>query len=129
MLIDEVHTLNEDRGAVLEAVVSRMKLQHVTRRYLAISATAPNLEGPSASPLPLCIRSTHARTADIGEWLQAPPSAVLRFASSYRPVQLTQTVLSFPSSKNGFLFDRNLNWYLPMRLCSAYRRAGASPKW
>lgn len=46
MLIDEVHTLNEDRGAVLEAVVSRMKLQqHVTRRYLAISATAPNLEG------------------------------------------------------------------------------------
>lgn len=50
-------------------------------------------------------------SADIGKWLHAPSDAVLRFSSEYRPVQLTQHVLAFPAAKNGFLFDRNLNWY------------------
>ncbi len=45
VLIDEVHGLREDRGATLEAVVSRLKLQDTPRRFIALSATAPNLEG------------------------------------------------------------------------------------
>lgn len=54
LLIDEVHLLNDPRGAVLEAVVSRIKI--VSRnpkmelnplsqvRFLALSATIPNIE-------------------------------------------------------------------------------------
>ena len=54
LLIDEVHLLNDPRGAVLEAIVSRIKmlahnpemkssaLAHV--RFLAVSATIPNIE-------------------------------------------------------------------------------------
>ena len=54
MLIDEVHLLNDPRGAALEAIVSRIKmlarktemksspLAHV--RFLAISATIPNID-------------------------------------------------------------------------------------
>lgn len=54
LLIDEVHLLNDPRGAVLEAIVSRIKmlarkpemkmssLSHV--RFLAVSATIPNIE-------------------------------------------------------------------------------------
>lgn len=54
LLIDEVHLLNDPRGATLEAIVSRIKmlsrnpelrsspLAHV--RFLAVSATIPNVE-------------------------------------------------------------------------------------
>lgn len=54
VLIDEVHLLNDPRGAALEAIVSRIKmlarnpemklssLSHV--RFLAVSATIPNIE-------------------------------------------------------------------------------------
>lgn len=115
-MIDEVHVLNEDRGAVLEAVVSRMMLQReVQRRYIALSATVPNLEGMLLDMLLdicCCLLTYLLSLSDIGEWLKAPPSAVLRFESEYRPVKLTQHVLSYPSAKNGFLFDRNLNWYV-----------------
>lgn len=53
-LIDEVHLLNDPRGAALEAIVSRIKMLarspqmnlnpigHV--RFVAVSATIPNLE-------------------------------------------------------------------------------------
>lgn len=54
VLIDEVHLLNDPRGACLEAIVSRLKmiscnlemkssaLAHV--RFLSVSATIPNIE-------------------------------------------------------------------------------------
>ena len=92
---------------MLEAVISRMKLQHeVSRRYIAISATAPNLE-------------------DIGEWLHAPSTCVLKFSSSYRPVQLSQTVLAYQNARNGFLFDRNLNWYNSVNVYATHDRMQA----
>lgn len=54
VLIDEVHLLNDPRGAALEAIVSRIKMigrssqmetspvAHV--RFLAVSATIPNID-------------------------------------------------------------------------------------
>lgn len=54
LLIDEVHLLNDPRGAALEAIVSRikilsqnpdMKLSSLANvRLLAVSATIPNIE-------------------------------------------------------------------------------------
>lgn len=54
MLIDEVHLLNDPRGAALEAIVSRIKmLAHNSEmkssplafvRFLAVSATIPNVD-------------------------------------------------------------------------------------
>lgn len=41
-LIDEVHILKEDRGATLEAIVSRMKSVGTNIRFVALSATVPN---------------------------------------------------------------------------------------
>lgn len=54
-MIDEVHLLREKRGSVLEVVVARMKALVVAVRFLALSATVPNV-------------------ADVGRWLR-PPSA------------------------------------------------------
>ena len=49
LLVDEVHLLNDDRGATLEVVITRMKMLP-NLRLVAVSATAPNLE-------------------DLGQWL------------------------------------------------------------
>jgi len=54
LLIDEVHLLNDPRGASLEAIVSRIKIVAgnpklkssplAQVRFLAVSATIPNIE-------------------------------------------------------------------------------------
>ena len=54
VLIDEVHLLNDPRGAALEAVVSRIKMlsRHdnmksfplANVRFIAVSANIPNIE-------------------------------------------------------------------------------------
>lgn len=54
MLIDEVHLLNDPRGAALEAIVSRIKMLSRNSemkssplalvRFLAVSATIPNVD-------------------------------------------------------------------------------------
>ena len=43
-LVDEVHILKDERGATLEAVVSRMKSVVLNIRFVALSATVPNSE-------------------------------------------------------------------------------------
>ncbi|KAJ8443907.1 hypothetical protein Cgig2_032731 [Carnegiea gigantea] len=97
LLIDEVHLLNDPRGAALEAIVSRIKmlssrpemkstaLAHV--RFAAVSATIPNLE-------------------DLAEWLMVPPQGMKRFGEEMRPVKLTTKVFGYAAAKNDFLFEK-----------------------
>ncbi|KAM7326644.1 hypothetical protein ACRRTK_015122 [Alexandromys fortis] len=106
-LIDEVHIIkDENRGPILEVVVSRMKtVQSLSRtlqnaspvpmRFVAVSATIPNAE-------------------DIAEWLSdgKRPAVCLRMDESHRPVKLQKVVLGFPcgSSQTEFKFDLALNY-------------------
>ncbi|XP_050384222.1 DExH-box ATP-dependent RNA helicase DExH17 isoform X1 [Argentina anserina] len=103
LLIDEVHLLNDPRGAVLEAIVSRIKmlahnpemkssaLAHV--RFLAVSATIPNIE-------------------DLAEWLTVPVQGIKRFGEEMRPVKLTTKVFGYAPAKNDFLFEKRLQNYI-----------------
>ncbi|PIA61816.1 hypothetical protein AQUCO_00200069v1 [Aquilegia coerulea] len=103
ILIDEVHLLNDTRGASLEAIVSRIKmlsnnsemnsstLAHV--RLVAVSATIPNIE-------------------DLAEWLMAPSQGIKRFGEEMRPVKLTTRVFGYAPAKNDFLFERRLQNYV-----------------
>ncbi|XP_021732462.1 DExH-box ATP-dependent RNA helicase DExH17-like [Chenopodium quinoa] len=103
LFIDEVHLLNDPRGAALEAIVSRIKmlscrpemksipLAHV--RFIAVSATIPNLE-------------------DLAEWLVVPPQGMKRFGEEMRPVKLTTKVLGYAAAKNDFLFEKRLQNYI-----------------
>lgn len=92
-LIDEVHVLNEGRGAVLEAVVSRMKSVGSNVRFIALSATIPNSE-------------------DIATWLgkdatlQHLPAHRELFGEEFRPVKLQKFVYGYQSNGNNFAFDR-----------------------
>ncbi|KAL4581591.1 hypothetical protein LXL04_006114 [Taraxacum kok-saghyz] len=97
VLIDEVHLLNDPRGAALEAIVSRIKmigrspqmektpLAHV--RFLAVSATIPNID-------------------DLAEWLMVPVQGIKRFGEEMRPVKLTTKVFGYTPAKNDFLFEK-----------------------
>ncbi|XP_073288785.1 DExH-box ATP-dependent RNA helicase DExH17 isoform X2 [Primulina huaijiensis] len=103
VLIDEVHLLNDPRGAALEAIVSRIKmlacnpemrsssLSHV--RFLAVSATIPNIN-------------------DLAEWLVTPSQGIKRFGEEMRPVKLTTKVLGYTRAKNDFLFEKSLQNYI-----------------
>ncbi|KAH7819540.1 putative ATP-dependent DNA helicase MER3 [Monocercomonoides exilis] len=137
LLLDEIHILNEERGATVEAVVSRLKMlfnlsvhnkeetsiqqktendkdstsvesnafssksfistslsQQTNRiRFIAVSATMPNID-------------------DVAEWLLVKPSNAKRFSPEHRPIQLEKVVLSYPSKKNPFMFDRFLDFKL-----------------
>lgn len=95
-LIDEVHILKEDRGATLEAVVSRMKSVGSDVRFVALSATVPNF-------------------ADIATWLgkdpmnQHVPAPKEKFDEEFRPVKLQKHVVGVGSSQGDFAFDRTLD--------------------
>lgn len=77
MIIDEIHLLNEERGAVIESIVARtMQLaeKNFSRvRFVALSATFPNY-------------------GDIADFLGISKPNTFFFDSSFRPVPLEQTV-------------------------------------
>ncbi|OJD15928.1 hypothetical protein AJ78_03871 [Emergomyces pasteurianus Ep9510] len=99
-LIDEVHILKENRGATLEAVVSRMKSVDSNVRFVALSATVPNSE-------------------DIGAWLgrdpttQHLPAHRERFGEEFRPVKLQKFVYGYQGNRNDFAFDKACEARLP----------------
>jgi ATP-dependent DNA helicase HFM1/MER3 len=95
-LIDEVHMLHEPRGATLEAVVSRMKSVQSEVRFIALSATVPNL-------------------SDIATWLgrdhekQDIPAREERFGEEFRPILLQKHVVGYAHGGNEFSFDKMLD--------------------
>lgn len=99
-LIDEVHILKDVRGATLEAVVSRMKAIGARIRFVALSATVPNVE-------------------DIAIWLglgptnQESPARQEIFGEEFRPVKLQKHVYGYGYSGNEWTFDSFLDQKLP----------------
>ncbi|OWB59328.1 hypothetical protein B5S29_g183 [[Candida] boidinii] len=94
LLVDEIHTLNGERGSVLEVVVTRMKSMNSFIRIVALSATVPNID-------------------DVSKWLSTKQteSKILKFDNSYRAVSLKKIVYAYStsSSNNNFQFDSFLN--------------------
>ena len=80
VLIDEVHLLNDPRGAALEAIVSRIKmLAHNPEmkssplscvRFLAVSATIPNIEDLGKSNTVLLLFVKELKISSISIYLQ-----------------------------------------------------------
>ncbi len=100
VLIDEVHILKDNRGATLEAVVSRMKSVGSNVRFIALSATVPNSE-------------------DIASWLgknptnQHLPAPREKFGEEFRPVRLQKHVIGLPYKGNDFGFEGACDPKLP----------------
>ncbi|KAF9700744.1 hypothetical protein EKO04_001546 [Ascochyta lentis] len=101
VLIDEVHILKEDRGAVLEVVVSRMKSIGTDVRFVALSATVPNFH-------------------DVASWLGKNsaephiPASKEKFGEEFRPVKLRRHVCGYVChNNNDFAFEKQLDARLP----------------
>lgn len=72
LLLDEVHMLNDDRGAVLEAVVSRMKT-------VAGSDMVRRNRWPASELRIMGLSATFKNIEDVGQWLQAPTACIFKF--------------------------------------------------
>jgi ATP-dependent DNA helicase HFM1/MER3 len=104
VLIDEVHILKDTRGATLEAVVSRMKTIGANIRFVAISATVPNID-------------------DVAKWLgrdhqnQHEPARFEVFGEELRPVKLQRFVYGYEGAPNNdFGFEKALDRKLTLLL-------------
>ena len=108
VLLDEVHLLGEDRGPVLEALMSRMKTIRSAHAHHPLSSTLP------ASQLRfMAVSATLSNPEDIGCWLSAPPHCIFSFPAEDRPVPLSVTFVSYPERTNPFLFERSLTYKVP----------------
>ncbi|OTA94187.1 hypothetical protein M434DRAFT_384303 [Hypoxylon sp. CO27-5] len=109
VLIDEVHMLKDVRGATLEVVVSRMKTIGANVRFVALSATVPNI-------------------TDVARWLgrdhsnQHLPALAEAFGEELRPVKLQRYVYGYKPSTNDFMFDNSLNGKLTLLLAKHSQR-------
>jgi activating signal cointegrator complex subunit 3 len=95
LIIDEVHLLADDRGAVIESVVARLhrlvESRQKQQRIVGLSATLPNYE-------------------DVAEFLQVPERGLFYFGPEHRPVPLQQTFIGVTGNvKDRFLMDNKMN--------------------
>lgn len=96
-LIDEVHLLNDPRGSTIEAVVSRMKIRGTNVRFIALSATVPNL-----NDVAIWLGKDHTDNGNT-------PAHQEKFGEEFRPVKLQKFVYGFDKRMNDFQFDDFLN--------------------
>ncbi|ORY26149.1 P-loop containing nucleoside triphosphate hydrolase protein [Naematelia encephala] len=103
IMIDEVHILREPRGATLEVVISRMKSRGDRVRFVALSASVPNIEDVARWLAP-----SHT-SPDTGSFEGQPPpdpqifsqqpivktAKVFKFGEEFRPTQLERQVYGF----------------------------------
>lgn len=105
LLIDEVHILNEaQRGARLEVVVTRTRSRGCQVRFVAVSATVPNLADVAAWIGPNLSAST-LNTDVLGKFA----AEVFQFDDEYRPCPLQKHVYGYPKAKDEFAFQAYLN--------------------
>lgn len=81
LIMDEIHLLGEDRGPVLEVIVSRMRYiaaqKHRSVRMLGLSTALANPQ-------------------DLADWLGVGPEGLFNFRPSVRPIPMEVHVAGFP---------------------------------
>ncbi|GAA5829644.1 hypothetical protein JCM11251_000232 [Rhodosporidiobolus azoricus] len=108
--IDEVHTVGSDvRGAVLEVVVSRMKMLGNDTRFIAVSATVPNIQDVAEWLAP---NDPDVTSNEPGGTKKKKCAAVFKFGEEFRPCKLQKLVFGYPNKGNDFAFVNSLNFKL-----------------
>ncbi|KIR98655.1 hypothetical protein L804_04231 [Cryptococcus deuterogattii 2001/935-1] len=122
IMIDEVHILRESRGATLEVVISRLKGLSRNIRFIALSATVPNIDdiarwlGPTRNEYGQLSRGVlvgrevinakekRALTVD-----DMPMAKVYKFGEEYRPVPLQRVTYGIESAGNDWALANRLD--------------------
>ena len=103
VMLDEVHTLSDDRGPALEAVMSRLKLMGASPQLAASPLSRLRCVGVSA---------TIPNVGDVAAWLGGPRCVARAFGDEYRATALEVFVHGYNAAQNEFLFERNLKYAL-----------------
>ena len=95
LIIDEVHLLADERGAVIESVVARLHRLVESRqrqvRIVGLSATLPNYE-------------------DVATFLQVPERGLFYFGPEHRPVPLQQNFVGvIAQTRDRFMKEQKMN--------------------
>lgn len=120
VLLDEIHTVHEGRGAALEAMVSRMMAIQAGRRFqkegreTTLGSTSHDSSFSHFSTRFIAISGTLPNVEDFATWLNVPDDMVFSFTNEDRPVPLSIRICAFQSyeSSNPFAFDRFLSFKL-----------------
>ncbi|TFK29365.1 activating signal cointegrator 1 complex subunit 3 [Coprinopsis marcescibilis] len=95
LILDEIHLLNESRGAVLETIVAR------TLRQVESSQTVVRIVGLSA---------TLPNYVDVAQFLSvSPQKGLFFFDSSFRPVPLEQHFIGIKGKSGSALSKKNMD--------------------
>ena len=98
VIIDEVHTLGDNRGSVLEAMITRLMCisdnNHANFgtepiRIIALSATVPNYK-------------------DIAKWIRAENPEETNFGEAFRSTQIQTHVFGYKTAQNDWQFESSL---------------------
>uniref|UniRef100_A0AC35TTN2 Helicase C-terminal domain-containing protein n=1 Tax=Rhabditophanes sp. KR3021 TaxID=114890 RepID=A0AC35TTN2_9BILA len=88
VIIDEIHLLGVERGAVLEAIITRLKI---------INEKRVDQNNKAISPCRIVGLSTAlANAGDVAEWLGVRDGGLFNFRPSVRPVPITCHIAGFP---------------------------------
>ena len=100
LVIDEIHLLGEERGAVLEAIVSRTRY---ISEYSKSSVTATEQEVPSSPTRILGLSTALANPRDLAEWMgidfdndRGKGIGMYNFRPSVRPIPMEVHIQGFP---------------------------------
>ncbi|KAL7417667.1 hypothetical protein BDY24DRAFT_437990 [Mrakia frigida] len=108
-LIDEVHILHEKRGSSLEVIVSRMKSFDRSIRFVALSATVPNVDDVGRwlrGPEPEFYEAGGSKAMQSSEDVSKLGSAkVYKFGEEYRPCMLKRIIVPYPRKSGGNAFQ------------------------
>lgn len=84
LIFDEIHLLGQDRGAIIEVIVSRAN-------------SICKLVGGAGMHTRLMGLSTALSNAqDVADWMQVPPQGLFNFRPAVRPVPLRTMIKAFP---------------------------------
>ncbi|XP_035226708.1 probable ATP-dependent DNA helicase HFM1 [Stegodyphus dumicola] len=112
ILVDEIHLLNEEeRGATMEAALSRMKTIHaiLSLKYRNKQRTEPGLRF-------IAVSATFTNVNDAAEWLSSSDikGIAYKLEENLRPVHLKKFVIGYPcpDHMSEFRFDLMLSYKL-----------------
>ncbi|KII72332.1 Activating signal cointegrator 1 complex subunit 3 [Thelohanellus kitauei] len=117
LIIDEVHLLGADRGHILEAIVSRVKIMnHETGKNIRIVA----------------LSTAVSNSLDLARWINVPSDGLFNFGPSVRPVPLEVHICGFSAihycprmesmNKTVYLSIKNYSPSQPVLIFTSSRR-------